>query len=33
MGYVVTGFSNPLLALDYTSNHKDRFELTIINYK
>ena len=33
MGYDVTGFSNRLLALEYTSNNKDRFDLTIIYYK
>ena len=33
MGYDVTVFNNPLLALQYTSNNKDRFDLTIIDYK
>jgi hypothetical protein len=33
MEYDVMGFSNPLLALKHTSNHKDRFDLTIIDYK
>ena len=33
MGYDVTGFSNRLLALEYTSNNKDKFDLTIIDYK
>jgi response regulator RpfG family c-di-GMP phosphodiesterase len=32
-GYQVMGFTNPLLILDYISEHPDKFSLIIVDYR